>query len=82
EFQWAARLTRNFLNQTLKVTFMASAFGADGGDGSFQRYQASYDVNDSLNVAGGVMVYQPGKKSFFKAVKDNDRIFLDAKYSF
>ncbi len=82
ELQWAARLTRNFLNQTLKVTALASVFGADGGDGSFQRYQASYDVNDWLNVTGGVMVYQPGEKLFFKAVKDNDRIFLDVKYSF
>ncbi len=80
--QSAARLTKNWLNETLSLTILASAFGTDFKKGSLQRYELAYDLSDNLLVKGGLIAYQSGATTGFDNIKDNDRLFLEFKYSF
>jgi len=82
EFQWVFRLTRDCLNDTLTLTLLASTFGGTGQDGAFQRFSAEYDVTDSIEIAGGVVLYQSGDLARFRNIGENDRLFFDIKYSF
>ena len=82
EFQWVVRLTRDFLNEILTFTLLASTFGGTGEDGAFQRFSAEYDITDSLQIAGGVVLYKSGDLARFRNIGDNDRLFCQIKYSF
>jgi hypothetical protein len=82
EFQWVVRLTRDFLNDTLTLTLLASTFGGTGQDGAFQRFSAEYDITDSIELAGGVVLYQSGDLERFRNIGDNDRLFCEIKYSY
>ena len=82
EFQWVFRLTGNFLNDTLTLTLLASTYGATGQDGAFQRFSAEYDIADSVQITGGVVLYQSGDLARYSNIGDNDRLFCEIKYSF
>ena len=82
EFQWVLRVTRDFLNETLALTLLASTFGGTGQDGAFQRVSAEYDITDSIEIAGGVVFYKSGDLARFRNIGDNDRLFCEIKYSF
>ena len=82
EFQWVVRLTRDFLNETLTLTLLASTYGTTGQDGAFQRFSVEYDITDAFSVNAGLVTYQSGDKAQFKHIGDNDRLFLEFKYSF
>ena len=76
------RLTRDFLNETLTVTLLASTFGGYGQDGALQRFSAEYDVTDSVQITGGVVFYKSGDLAQYKNIGDNDRLLCEIKYSF
>ena len=80
--QSAAMLTKTWLNESLSLTILASAFGTDFKKGSFQRYELAYDISDGLLVKGGWVAYQSGSTNGFNNIGDNDRLFLECKYSF
>ena len=61
---------------------LLSAFGAGVDEGGFGRYSVGYDIADALTLTGGVVSYEGGKQLPFTAYGDNDRLFLDIKYSF
>ena len=82
EFQSVLRINRDFYNDTLHLAFLVSAFGIRARDGSFERAQIEYDWTDNISITFGAIFYQRGEKTFFKAIKDNDRMFLEFKYSF
>jgi hypothetical protein len=82
EFQWVVRLTRDFLNETLTLTLLASTYGTTGQDGAFQRFSVEYDFTDAFSVNTGLVTYQSGDKAQFNNIGDNDRLFLEFKYSF
>jgi len=82
EFQWVARIMKSYLNDTLTLTLLASTFGIKADDGAFQRLDAEYDVTDAISIRGGVVFYQSGDKGKFKNIGDNDRLFLEFRYSF
>lgn len=82
EFQSAIRLSRTFWNQTLTLSLTASTFGVAGEDGSFQRISAEYDVNDAVQVTGGMVLYESGDLARFQDIGDNDRLYVDVKYNF
>ena len=82
KFQWVFRLTRDFLNDTLTLILLASTFNGTGQDGAFQRVSAEYDVTDSIEIAGGVVLYQSGDLAMYRNIDDNDRLFFNIKYSF
>jgi len=83
EFQWVFRLTRDFLNDSLTLTLLASTLGGGTGqDGALQRFSAEYDLTDSIEMAGGVVLYQSGDLVMYRNIGDNDRLFFNIKYSF
>ena len=82
EFQSAFRIKREFLNDTLKVTFLAQTFGVFGDDGALQRISAEYDLTDTIQLSGGFVFYTSGDLRQFQNIGDNDRLFLGIKYSF
>ena len=82
DFQSALRLTRSFLNETLDLTFLAATHGLDGDNGAVQRLQASYDIDDSLVVTGGLINYLNGDKLNFSNVGRNDRLFVELVFHF
>ncbi len=61
---------------------MLSAFGEQLDEGGFGRYSAAYAIADGLTVTGGVVSYQSGTKFPFSLYGDNDRGFVDLKWSF
>lgn len=82
ESQWALRITRNFMNDTLTLNLFVSISGLEAEDGAFERLDAGYDINDAVSIEGGVVFYQSGGKGLLKNVVANDRLFAVVKYRF
>lgn len=80
--QFAFRLTKNFLNDTLHFTLLVSSYGIFAGEGGFERFQLEYDLSDNLTLTGGVVVYQSGDFPSFQDVGDNDRLLFEVEYRF
>ena len=80
-FQTAARITRDFMNETLTLTLLGSVYGT-GDDGAYGRFTAEYDATDNLEIIGGAVVYAPGDLTQFQNIGDNDRLYCTIKYSF
>ena len=78
----AFRLQRDFLRDTLHVTLLAVGFGKQLEDGSVVRLGVDYDLLDALSIGGGVLLYQSGDLPPLGAFGRNDRVYLQAKYSF
>lgn len=78
----ALRYTGNFINDRLEVTALGIAFGEKAQEGSLMRFQAAYDIQDALVLTGGVIFYQHGDMPPFTSIEDNDRVFMELKYSF
>ncbi len=82
ERQTALRYQGDFMHARLHLLALLSAFGSNLSDGGFSRYSAAYDIIDAVTVTGGVVTYQKGDKLSFNTIYDNDRMFVDLKYSF
>ncbi|MBW2618502.1 MAG: DUF1302 family protein [Deltaproteobacteria bacterium] len=82
DFQWAFRLNRDFLNDRLTLTLLASAFDALAQGGAFERLQLDYELTDSLLITLGLVLYQSGDRAFTENIGDNDRLFGQIRYSF
>jgi hypothetical protein len=80
--EFAVRVTRNFLHETLHATALAVLLGWDGGDGSLVRFDVEYDLRDALKLGAGVLLYQQGDLPPFDAWSRNDRVLLSLKWSF
>lgn len=76
----AFRYTQTFMHERLELTFLLALSGDMGEGGGFYRPQASYDLSDNINITGGGIFYEGGDSSFFNALEDNDRLFLELKY--
>lgn len=82
EFATALRFNRDFMNDTVHLVAVVLTFGGGGEDGGVQRYSVKYDVTDDYSVTGGLVAYQAGEGIPFGKLDDNDRVFIDFKYSF
>ena len=82
EWQTALRYQGEFLHARLKLTALAILFGDPGKGGGSARFQATYELAEELNLIGGLVAYDSGDKFPFNAISDNDRFFLEIKYSF
>jgi len=82
KFESLIRITKNFLNETLTLNILTSRFDTTGRDGAFQRFSAEYDVTDAVDITGGAVFYDSGDLVEFRNIGDNDRLFLEVKYSF
>ena len=78
----AVRLTRTFWNETLESTLLALVYGPLGQDGSLMRLTLDYDWSDSVSIKIGAVFYQSGDRFTFREIGDNDRLFLEIKYSY
>jgi hypothetical protein len=81
-FQWAFRLSRDFLHEKLNLTLLAYVFGETGQDGAFERIEASYDWTDELSSTVGFLLYQGGDSELLESFRENDRLFLELAYRF
>ena len=78
----AFRIGRTFLNDSLDLTMAAMAPTPIGDNGGLARTQVTYDLNDSVELYGGVLLYFKGKKLPYNKIADNDRLFLGLNYHF
>jgi len=82
EMQTAIRVTKSFLNDSLDATALLSIFGSSWENGGFARIWVDYELADAVGLNVGVVDYLDGDKPFSKAIRDNDRVFMDVTYSF
>jgi len=82
EWQTALRYQGDFMHARLHMLVLLSAFGSNLNGGGFSRYSAAYDLADALTITGGVVTYQKGDRLPFNTIYNNDRLFVDLKYSF
>lgn len=78
----AGRVTRDFWYDTLHLTLVGMLVGDWGDDGWFARAQVEYDWTDDFSTTLGGVLYGTGDMDLFQYIDDNDRIFLNLKYSF
>jgi hypothetical protein len=78
----ALRITASYLNDRLELTALGIVFGERAQDGSMVRLQAQYDLRDALVLTGGILMFQEGDLIPFNSIAQNDRVFLELKYSF
>jgi hypothetical protein len=82
ELETALRISADFMNARLHTTTLVVLFGERAQDGSAIRLSLDYELRDALLVGGGLLLFQNGDPLEFREIDDNDRIFLQAQYSF
>jgi hypothetical protein len=79
---YAIRWTADWLNARFQTTVLALLFGWKVQDGAVIRVQGAYTIRDGLVLTAGVLVFTEGDLPPFDTYSDNDRVFLDLKWSF
>lgn len=82
DFQWAFRITRNFLHERLETIFLAQAYDALGQGGALERIEFTYDITDNWKTTAGLVFYQSGDKPSFNELNSCNRLFFRLHYSF
>ena len=82
ETEMAFRVGRTFLNESLELSMAARAPTPIGNNGGLLRTQVSYDLNDSVEIYGGTLLYFVGSNPLYSKIADNDRLFLGLNYHF
>ncbi len=86
--QMAFRSSYSFDHDNATVSYLLSLSGGNGPgdsfDGGFQRLWIDYKYNDAVSLNAGVVDYIGGNSliPFYNAIKNNDRVFAEARYSF
>ena len=80
-YQHAFRVSKDFMNATVKANYLLSLFGESADKGGFQRVWVKYDIADGIYTNVGLVDYMGGSTRF-DAVKNNDMFFADVTYSF
>ena len=80
------RVTRDFLREKLRSTFVVIFFDSDLGlgedGGAIYRLNLDYELAEALELSGGAVVYEGGEQQPYDLWKDNDRLFTEIKWSF
>ncbi len=76
------RYTHDLRHDTVHLTGLVGAIGWKADDGALARFSVAYDVRDAVTISGGVMLYRGGDLLAFDGIRNNDRVFVNAKYSF
>jgi len=82
EWQTALRYSGEFMHARLKVTLLTLLFGTPKEGGGVARLQGDYEWTENIRLIGGIVAYDGGDKRPFTRIGDNDRLFLNVKYSF
>jgi len=80
--QTAVRVLYNFNHDRATVGYLGQYFGQQFEMGGFHRLWLDYELTQSVNVIGGVIDYFGGDNVMFEAMKNNDKLFVEAKYYF
>jgi hypothetical protein len=80
--EYAFRYTADWLNARLSTTLLAVVFGYKAQDGAIVRAQGSYTFRDGLVGTLGLLIYADGDLPPLSLWGNNDRVFIDLKYSF
>lgn len=73
---------RDFINDTLHFTFLASLYDLFGSEAGFERLQIDYDISDFITLTWAVVFYQSGDLVSFTDIGDNDRFLFELEYRF
>ncbi len=82
EFQWAFRISRNFLHDRLETVLLVQSYEPLGQGGALERLMCTYDLTDHWEATMGVVLYQSGDKPAFKDLNECNRLFFSVHYSF
>ncbi len=80
--EYAFRYTVDWMNARLSTTFLVIIFGWKAQDGAILRAQGSYTFRDGLVGTLGLLIYEDGDLPPLNVWGNNDRVFIDLKYSF
>ncbi|MDH5753524.1 MAG: hypothetical protein OEZ59_14030, partial [Deltaproteobacteria bacterium] len=82
--QYVAFYNGSFLREKLKLIGQWNYFGHSAEQGSLHRYGLTYELAPALNLGGGLVLYQAGngENALLAGVQDNDRLYMDLKWSF
>lgn len=83
----AARITRDFMNQRLRLNLIGVVFNEDGqfwrrSGGGIYRLDAAYELARGVQVSGGLLLYDGGRQQPFNVAEDNDRLFGEVQWKF
>ncbi len=80
--EYAIRWTADWLNARLNTTVLAVLFGYEVQDGAIVRLQGDYTIRDGLVLTAGMLIFAEGDLPPLSDWGDNDRVFVDLKWSF
>ncbi len=80
--QFAIRYTSDLMYNRLHLMAMTMQGDWNFTSGGFSRLSAEYDLFDAMSVTAGVLMFHSGSLFPIGSYGDNDRIFIEAKYSF
>jgi hypothetical protein len=79
---YTARYTQSFLNELLTLNGLLFRQGKELEDGGFARVWINYKASDNLAYDLGWVEYVGGDSFFYEGMKDMDKVFINARYSF
>ena len=80
--QTAFRYNADFIHNRLNVVLLATRFGEGLNEGGFTRLQFKYELRDAVSLTLGTVQYHGGEQAPFEIIKNNDRVFVDLKFSY
>ncbi len=81
-FETGLRISRPFFRERLDVTLLGVVFGERAQDGGLFRASGEWEISDAWKVESGWLVFIGGPDKAIGAYDDNDRLYLEFKYSF
>jgi hypothetical protein len=86
-YQQAFRVSSDFVNDTVHLNYLVSAFGEKANEGGFQRAWLDYEFADAINARVGIIDYfggssATGRTTLFDRVDKYNILFMDMSYSF
>lgn len=82
ELQTALRVLYNFNHDRATLGYLGQYLGNQFEKGGFHRVWLEYELTPSVNITGGIIDYLGGENPMFEAMKNNDKVFVEAKYFF
>lgn len=86
--QLALRTSYSFNHDNATANYLALLAGGNGPgdsfDGGFQRLWIDYKYTDAVSLNAGIVDYIGGESllPFYRAIENNDRVFVEIRYSF
>ena len=79
---YSARYSQSFFHDKLSINYLTLLQGKELEGGGFQRAWTNYKQSDNFSYDVGVVEYIGGDSFFYEGMKDSDKVFVNAKYSF